>query len=233
MSSPQFGRQVGEFMIQRPMIRTVRNPLDKATIVSIYPRPVDDEKVTIFPGKFHLEPGKYDNPSVTVVGPSSWWRDIDMEQPLLEIPVSAVMIAQSIITDYCNGYLACDMSTQMPGLFFILGEVTQEEVKARYKLKLAEAKTKQDAWYRTLLRLGDSLWARSNGNPLVIWDEMRMAARELGQDNRPWLRLDVQAEFTRCFACGSLRNPEFPICPTCKNIDMSHPRAKDIKLAAG
>jgi hypothetical protein len=48
-----------------------------------------------------------------------------------------------------------------------------------------------------------------------------MAARELGLDNRPWLKLDVQVDMVRCFACGSLRNPEFPICATCKNIDMT------------
>jgi len=225
-------RQVGEFIQPRPMIRTVRNPLDQATIVSIYPKPIDDEKITIFPGKFHIDKGSYENPALLTVGPSSWWRDIDIEQPLLEIPVSAVQIAQSVIVDYCNGFLAADMSTQMPGLFFILGEVDKHTVLTKYKIKLAEAKQKQDAWFKTLIRLADSLWARSNGNPLVIWDEMRMAARELGHETLPWMRFDVQATMIRCFACGSLRNPEFPICPTCKNVDQTHPRAKDIKLAA-
>ena len=226
-------RQVGEFIINRPMIKTVRNPLDKATVVSIYPKPMQDEKWTVFPGKYRIEAGSLADPAILVVDPTSWWRDIDIEQPLIEIPVAANQVAHSFITDYVNGFLAVDMATQMPGLFYINGEVTKLEVIAKYKNKLQEAKMKQDLWFKALVRLGDSLWARSNGNPLVIWDEMRLAARELGMESLPWMRLDVQAAMTRCFACGSLRNPEFPICPTCKNVDMTHPRAKDIKLAVG
>lgn len=226
-------RQVGEFIQPRPMIRTLKNPMDKATIVSIYPKEINEVKETIQPGKFHIPKGTYSDPAVIVVGPSSWWRDIDIEQPMLEIPVSAVSIAQSVIVDYCNGLLACDMADNMPGLFFVPGEIAKEKIVSDYRLKLAETKNKQDNWFRILVRLANGLWARSNGNPLVIWDEMRMAANELGLESVPWLKMEVQMNLVRCFACGSLRNPEFPICPTCKNIDMSHPRAKDIKLAAG
>lgn len=224
-------RQVGVFGHPRTMIRSVRNPLDKATIVSIYPKPLNEYKETLFPGKFHIPAGRYDTPSATVIGTSSWWRDIDIEQPLLEIPVSAVSVAQSIVVDYCNGFLGCNMADLMPGLFFIPGEFTVEQVKKNYSIKLTEAKFKQDAWFAVLVRLANSLWARSNGNPLVIWDEMRMAARELGKEDVPWLKMDVQMEMTKCFACGSLRNPAYPICPTCKTIDMTHPRAKEIKIA--
>lgn len=225
-------RQVGEFAQPRSMIRTVRNPLDKATIVSIYPKEIDEKKETLFPGRWKIPAGRFSNPSVTIVGTSSWWRDIDLEQPLLEIPVSAVQIAQSIIVDYCNGFLGCNMADLMPGLFFIPGEFTLEQVKKDYSMEITKAKFKQDAWFAVLIRLANSLWARSNGNPLVIWDEMRMAARELGKEDVPWLRMDVQMELVKCFACGSLRNPDYPICPACKNVDMSHPRAKDIKIAA-
>lgn len=224
-------RQVGEFSQNRQMIRTIRNPLDKATIVSIYPKEINEVKDTLFPGKFHIPRGTYHDPAISVIGPSSWWRDIDIEQPLLEIPVSAVSIAQSLIVDYCNGFLGCNMADLMPGLFFIPGELTLAQVKKDYSIKLTEAKFKQDAWFAILIRLANSLWARSNGNPLVIWDEMRMAARELGKHDVPWLKMEVQMNLVACFACGSMRNPEFPICPACKNVDASHPRAKDIKIA--
>jgi hypothetical protein len=204
--------------------------MDKATIVSVFPKEINEEKVTIFPSKFHIPAGTYKEPAVVVVGPSSWWRDIDPDQPMLEIPVSAVQIAQSVIVDYCNGMLGCDMSTAMPGMFFIPGEYEKKDVVDRYKAQLGEAKIKQDNWYKTLIKLADALWARTNGNPLVIWDEMRLAARELGLD-KIWIRDYQNVEMVKCFACGSLRNPEFPICPVCKNVDQSHPRAKDIKTA--
>lgn len=224
-------RQVGEFIPNRMMIRSVRNPLDKATIVSIFPKEIREVKETIQPREFHIAPGSYESPAVAVVGPASWWRDIDIEQPLLEIPVSAVQVAHSVIMDYCNGMLGCDMSSSMPGLFYVPGEFTKEDILKNYKVKLAETKVKQQNWYAILIKLADSLWARGNGNPLVIWDEMRLAARELGIE-KVWIKDYQNIEMTKCFACGALRNPEFPICSNCKNVDMSHPRAKEIKIAA-
>lgn len=224
-------RQVGEFIHQRPMIRSLKNPMDKTTIVSIYPKRIEDVKETLFPGRFVIEAGNYKDPSVTIIEPSSWFRDIDIEQPLLEIPVSSIAVAQSIIVDYCNGMLGCDMNSSMPGMFFIPGEFTKEQILKSYSLKLAETKLKQDSWFKTLVRLGNSLWARSNGNPLVIWDEMRMAARELNQENLPWLKMDIQVELVPCFACGTLRNGNYPVCQSCRAIDMNHPAAKELKFA--
>lgn len=225
-------RQVAEYIPQRPMIRSVRNPLDKATIVSIFPHDIiKEKKETIQPAEFSIPGGTIAEPSVTIVGPASWWKDYDFEQPMLEIQVSAVALAHSLIFDYCVGMLGCDMETARPGLFFVPGEFTADEIKSRYKMELATTKVKQDNWFKILVRLGDSLWSRMNGNPLVIWDEMRLAARELGID-RPWLKDYQVAELVKCFACGSLRNPEYPICPNCKNVDMSHDRAKEIKISA-
>ncbi len=225
------GRQVGEFVHQRPMIRSVRNSMDKATVISIYPKAVTDSNHTIQPGTFSIAAGSYKNPSIAVLGPSSWWRDVDPDQPLLEIPVSATQVAHSFIADYVTGMLGCNMGDAMPGLFFVDGELTVEDVKSKYMFQLAAAKSKQDNWFRILVGLADSLWARGGGNPLVIWDEMRMAARELGLENKLWLKDFLAAEMIRCFACGNLRNPEFPICSNCKNVDMTHPRAAEIKLA--
>ena len=122
--------QVGEFPGMAPSNRrTIRapvNPLDKSTVVSILPKPISERKATIQPGTFELPPGSFDKPSILVVGPSSWWREVDEGQPLLEIPVASVIIADSIVKDYCNGLLACDMGDRMPGLFYLPGIFTVE-----------------------------------------------------------------------------------------------------------
>src|SRR4029077_4532765 len=138
---------------------------------------------------------------------------------LLEIPVGSIQVAESIIRDYCNGMLGCNMGDSMPCLLFVLGEHTAMEIKLKYKTKLDEVKAKQDNWYRILVRLADSLWSRTSGNPLAIWDEMRLAARSLNLNDKPWLKDYQQAELVRCFACGNMRNESYPICPTCKTID--------------
>lgn len=235
---------VGAFPdLRRRTIRGPSNPLDKATIVSICPKVLEDRKPTIQPGWFYVPAGTFEKPSILVVGPSSWWRDIDDEQPLLEIPTSAVQIAESVVTDYCNGMVGCDMATSRPGWFYVLGckqnqkgEIqpmeTLEWIKTEYKTELGIARDRQIKWYSTLVKMADSLWARSNGNPLALSDDMRLAARELGiEDRKDWMKDFQMIEKVRCMACGSLKNPAYPVCAVCKSIDQTHPRAKDIRFA--
>jgi len=228
-------RQVGEFsnhyLNNRRLIRAPKNPMDRCTIVSIFPVEILEYKITIQPGKFSIPPGTYENPSILVVGSSSWWREIDVDQPMLEIPNSSIQVADSIVKDYCNGMLGCDMGDLMPGLFFVLGELTVAEIKLRYKAKLDEVKAKQNNWYAILVKLADSLWARSNGNPLVIWDEMRLAARSLNMDDKPWLKDYNTIKMERCKACGNLNNPLYPVCPVCRAINPEHADAKNLKFA--
>jgi hypothetical protein len=223
---------VGEFpgknAIGRRTIRGPVNPMDKTTIVSIYPSEIVETKPTISPGRFLIPAGSYDSPSVVVVGPSSWWREIDEDQPLLEIPVSSIQIADSIIKDYCNGILGCNMADSMPGLFYVPGEHNLVDIKKSYKHELDAALARQRNWYSMLIKLADALWARSNGNPLAISDSMRVAAKEMNL-NKDWMKDFRMVETVRCKACGSLLNPMFPICPTCKAIN-DPAKAKELGL---
>jgi hypothetical protein len=223
---------VGEFpghsASRRRTIRGPVNPMDKTTIVSIYPEEIDEVKHTISPGRFIIPGGSYENPTVIVVGPSSWWREIDEEQPLLEIPVSSVQIADSIIRDYCNGVLGCNMADCMPGLFYVPGSFSLADIRKSYKHELDAALARQRNWYSNLVKLADSLWARSNGNPLAISDSMRTAAKELHLD-KDWMKDFKMVETVRCKACGSLLNPMFPVCPTCHAIN-DPAKAKELGL---
>ena len=124
---------VGEFpglnQMHRRTIRAPVNPMDKSTIVSILPKFISERKATIQPGTFEITPGSFEKPALLVVGPSSWWREIDENQPLLEIPVSSIQVADSVVKDYCNGLLACNMSDMMPGLFYLPGEYNLDKLK--------------------------------------------------------------------------------------------------------
>ena len=222
----------GPLLNSRRLIRATKNPMDRCTIVSIFPKDIIDEyKPTIEPGKFTILAGTLEKPTILVVGSSSWWKDIDIDQPMLEMQRSSIEVANSIVHDYCNSILGCNMADAMPGLFFVLGEHTVMEIKVKYKTKLEEVSEKQNNWYKVLVRLADSLWSRTNGNPLVICDEMRLAARNLNFNDKPWLKDFQVAEQVRCKACGGMRNPTYPICPTCKAIDSEHPLSKEIKFA--
>lgn len=214
---------------KRRTIRAPVNPADKATIISIYPREIDEVKHTIQPGRFLVPAGSFDNPAMLVVGPSSWWREIDEDQPLLEIPNGAIQVADSIIKDWCNGLLAYTVGIASPGLFYIPGEIGRKTLVESYKLELAAAYQRQNRWYDELIHMADSLWARSNGNPMAIDDNMRIAAKERGIENKDWLKNFTAMEMVRCLACGSLRNPNFPICQTCKAV-VDPERAKALNL---
>lgn len=216
------------FQQTRKPNRMTPNPMDKATIVSIYPRDIHEKKYTLEPGRWHIKGGTYEKPSATVVGPSSWWKDVGEDQPLLEIPTSSIVIAESIIQDYSNGLMGFGDGAR-PGLFFVPGELTVEKVKADYKNLFELANSRQKNWYQALVKLADILWVRSSGSPLAIDDNMRLAAKELQLSEKPWMKDIQHSQLANCPACGVLRNPQYPICPNCKNV-LDPTKAKSLGL---
>lgn len=215
----------------RRTIRAPINSMDKSTIVSIYPREIEEIKHTIQPGRFVIKPGSTEKPALLVVGSSSWWRDVDVGQPLLEIPVSSIQVADSIVKDYCNGLLACNMGDTMPGLFYIPGEHDLNSINKSFKSELDKALIRQRNWYSALIKLADALWARSNGNPLVVSEDMRMAAKEMGLSAKDWMKDFQMVDMVKCKACGALKNPTYPICATCRYID-DPVKAKELGLVS-
>jgi len=213
--------------MNRRTVRAETNPLDVSTIVSILPKEIDEKKCTIQPGRFIIPPGTFDKPALLTIGPSSWWKEISDEEPLLEIPISSIVVANSVVQDYCNGIYSCNMGDSMPGLFFLPGRWNRNELMKEKKSMLDMALIKQLNWYKSLVKIADTLWARTNGNPLSISDDMRLAAKELNLDGgKEWTKDSQTMELVRCKACGSLKNPAFPICSSCKAIDDPEKAAK-------
>lgn len=201
--------------------RTVRaevNEMDKCTIVSIYPRPLAVIKLTVTPNRFVVEPGNIKVPSVLAVGPSSWWREVDEDQPLMEITNGSVQMANGIVNDWMNGMLGCNMADSKPGVFWVKGNFTSDEVKKKHPELLSAANAAQTKYYHALLNMADGLWAKAPGNPLAISEDMRMAAKELGIQGKDWMSNFTQMENVRCVACGQPRNPQYPICPSCHTV---------------
>lgn len=213
----------------RRIHRAPVNELDKSTIVSIYPNRIVEEKPALQPGRFVIEPGTYDNPSILVVGPSSSWIEIDESQPLLEIPASSFLMADSIVKDYCNGLFCCNMNDVRPGLFWIPGNLTVEDVKIKHRPLLDKYNQYQKNWFTQLVTAADSLWSRTNGNPLAISDDMRTAAQLLGLKDKPWIKDFTQIQRITCKACGQLNAPGVVVCPNCKVV-LDAEKFKEMKL---
>lgn len=202
----------------RRLIKSPVNPLDKCTIISIYPKEIDEKKVSIQPGEFHLDSGSYDKPTILIVGPSSWWKEVDEQQPLLEITNSSIQIADSVVKDYVGSLLGVIIPEVMPGLFYIPGVISVDQLKKDYRPRLDNALKAQRNWYMELVKLADVMWSRTNGNPLTISDDMRLAAQELGMKDKPWLKDFQTMELVPCPSCGTLRNNSYPVCAICKTV---------------
>src|SRR5215467_3143224 len=207
--------------LRRMTIRSAANPLDKSTIVSIFPKDIVEIKHTIQPGRFEIKAGTFDKPSILVVGPSSWWKETDEHAPLLEIPHSSITVAHSVVRDWVVGLLGCEPGEKQPGIFYIPGNVTIVELKTKpeYVALMEQAKARQKLWFETLVKMADILWARTNGNPLTISDDMRLAAIELTLKDKAWIKDFTHIQMVNCKACGALRNPAYPVCQACKAID--------------
>lgn len=205
--------------MKKRTVRSATNPMDKSTIVSIYPRKIVEMKHTIQPGKFVIEPGTYEKPSILIVGPSSWWAELHVDQPYVEINHGSTQVADSVVRDWAAGMLACDMDASMPGLFWIPGNYTEEGILKDPQIRplLDKANKAQRVWFMELVKMGDILWSRSNGNPLSISDHMRMAAEQM-QLQKPWMADFSTIKMDNCPACGTLRNNNFPVCNHCHHI---------------
>lgn len=201
------------------MARTVRrapiNPLDKCTIVSIYPRRFHVSIPTVQPCEYQIAPSSYDNPGVLVVTSASYWEN-RVDRPSLEIPIASPTVAENMVNDYIKNLNGYEAGIADPGIFYVLGEKTSEQVKKDHKDLLDAAKVRQKNWFNNLVQGVDVLWARTNGNPKVIDDLARLAALELGLKNKAWLQDFQTMQMTPCSACGTLRNPVYPVCPNCK-----------------
>ena len=226
---------VGQFPgiqdLNRRMHRGLVNPTDLSTIISIFPKEMRIEKITLIPGRWTIPAGSIEKPSILIVGPSSWWKEDFQNGSLLEVSQGSSQIAESIVKDYCNGIFGCDMAESCPGIFWVPGKHTIESIKKEFPELFEKAIRGQTGYYRTMIKAADHLWAGSGGSTLVINDEMRMAARILGLEDKDWMRDSQAYQMVRCFACGTLKNPGFAVCAACSAIDPNHPMAKEIKFA--
>lgn len=207
-----------------------QNPMDKSTVVSIYPIDLDERKQTIQPGRFIIPAGTRKQPSILIVGTSTYWVDKD-EDNVFEVANSSVQVANSIVLDYRIGIQEASHSDDIgPGLFWIAGcrfnedghsadyNKTLKWVMSDFSKRLDAAETGQREWYLRLVNQADSLWAQSNGNPLAISSLMKMAARELEITDKEWLKNYKEAEKQTCKACGFRANPDAILCQNCRFI---------------
>lgn len=220
------------FFNQRVPQRAETNPLDKTTIVSIYPKDIYEYNPAIYPGTLKIKAAKPGEFVTVIIGPSSWWKEMDEGQPPLEITTSSIQMADGYIKVYCQ-QIGVEFGTKQPGLFFIPGTPNKSEIEKTYIKQLEKAEIQQRAFFHELVKMADTMFARTNGNPITISDDARMAANYLGMKDKIWLRDYQTMEKVPCKACGEFLNPAFPVCKHCHAINNNELATKlGIKFAA-
>jgi hypothetical protein len=133
-------------------------------------------------------------------------------------------IAENLKNMICNSQLA-NGENAYPGVFWVHGEHTKEDIKTKFTKELEKAKLVQLNWYRNLVREADDVWAKFHQHR-TISDLMRFAASAL-KLNREWLINTEDAEAIACPACGKdLPNKDVTICATCHTIIKPEEHAK-------
>lgn len=197
--------------------------MTRATVVSIVPLEINETKVGLFPGNFHID--AYDEPLSTPlvrmiprvlhVGSSKHFVYVGDSRPTVPVPNLPFDIAKSIVEDYVSSMIGVKSGAK-PGLFALEEEVQSEEVAKKFPKPLGQARELQLAWFRELLDLAYSDWMKFQ-RPNAISDLQKKVTILMGHTDAPWMIVSTEPPQT-CPACQSLVNPKAVVCPTCRAI---------------
>jgi hypothetical protein len=188
--------------------------MGKATVVSLFPFEVNEEKPGVYPGRFLIAKSVKDEPQVLQISDGhTFYYDIDAKA--IKVPILAESLAESIVYDFCSSFISYAPDAG-PGLFWLEGVWTPNDVKTKAAEKLSSIRDRQIEWFRRICRLADDDWARY-GVHKAISDLQRFAADYLGLD-RPWSRKIEQLAMATCPACRQIIPSDALVCHLCRTI---------------
>lgn len=211
----------------------IKNQHDKArhmfvcTVVNMLPFGFVEPKPQLLPSQFEIPAAdsKYGF-SVTYVGEAIHYIPnpfIDEGKPGANIKqtVSPSDVAKSIVNDFSSAQLSIDENSG-PGLFYIEGRLSPEEILREYDDLVDYYKRRQISWYRNLVMLADADWHKSK-NLLAISDLQRIAANTIGFEGE-WVNLVPTVEAAaskktmKCQFCRTIIDADSIKCANCKEV---------------
>lgn len=201
-------------------------PTIESTIISIVPFQINEFKPGLIPGQFDLE-ACLDSakPVVKTIAESIYYVWIDPERGNLRVTSPSYQIAKSVCDDYNSAQIAATIACH-PGLFWLLGRWTSEQIVQQHPDLLAMMTAVQMRWFMELCRLADDDWEKTRQH-FCISDTQRYAAKAIDPTNsrqRPWVMvnpLDNKVEsqpIQTCGACGSDVPVSAVICRYCSCV---------------
>lgn len=180
----------------------VKAALHNSTVVSILPYPIKEQKPSIIPSYFQVPRSRDGIPSVLQVGEAIYWVESPFSgnppPPPIKVTIPSREVARSIVNDLIEAQLAIE-SDALPGIFWVEGHFTADEVMFRFASDLKKAEDNQFRWFSTLVRIADDDWAKYHQHKFIS-DLQRYAARSM-MLNREWItpiQSEVQLQCPLC-----------------------------------
>lgn len=187
---------------------------DVTTVVSIFPMEIKENKPALYPGIFIIPPGSFKEPSILHVGTSKYFVPLIADR-VLAIDNTSVQNARALIVDFVDSQLNVTADVR-PGLGILPGRVEVEDIMQKFLPMLLELRRVQDNWFKTLVQLARADWARYQ-RPQYISEIQRVAAKELGLLDEPWLASTIQRQ-AQCPVCQNVIQPDAIVCSTCRAV---------------
>ena len=187
---------------------------DTATIISICPFPIEETKPGLVPNSFRIPAAALNDIEILNITNNVYCRQrVPVVGNILEIPILASTLAESIVNDRLTGQLLYS-TTSKPGLFWVPGTYNKAEAKIKFAKEIKEVTEYQNNWYIDLTKLADDDWNKYHQHKFIT-DMQRHAGRVLGLE-RDWLVEAAVASEKKCIACYSSMHVNAAICPTCR-----------------
>lgn len=190
-----------------------------ATVVSIVPFPINEDKPGMSPGNFQVAAAGEGEIKTLLVKKCKHGVYLDENRPTLIVPTAPEEVAEAICFDYKKGQLGIQIGTAEPGLFWVPGDYDGKEalIRAEFAKELREAERLQEAWFKALVAQADDSWAKFRMRGIISVPQ-RIAAQRL-KLQREWLLDDeVVASLSECPVCFAKVHPKAIVCRECDAV---------------
>jgi hypothetical protein len=186
-----------------------------ATLISVYPFDIYEQKPAIYPGTFYI-PAAKDGPTSLIIGEAFHFVD-RVDAPPLRIRVLPQELAKSIVYDWTTAAIGVDIEEDViPGLFYVNGAHENSVIEVLFANEINAAKARQRKWFIELVKIADDDWSRYHKHT-VISDIQRYAVKELNLE-REWSIIVQEQALKLCPACKSTTLPGAVVCSSCKAV---------------
>lgn len=185
-----------------------------ATIVSLLPFAIRENKVGHVPGVFEIPAAVGAVPGVLVIPEGvKVYTYIDAERQSLGMKLLAEEFAKAIVFDWISAQLF-HREDAKPGLFMLPGALTADQVVKQHGDVLESYRKVQHKWFQTLVEQGDMEFAKYQSTRSIS-DIHKHAARALGLETR-WMTVENAEQVVPCPACRTLISVLATVCPQCR-----------------